>query len=469
MIEDAIPQLRPITRRTFLELGVQGFAALGTSGLWGCSRSHQGETPRNVILISIDTLRADHLGCYGYPRPTSPAIDRLASGGVLLEDVSAPSPWTLPAHASMLTGLYPRRNGVRSRHDSLPDHVATLADILGRQGYRTSAVVNSHWLSRTNGLDKGFEEFRYVEEHVRDIAPRRVDREARRWLTAKGEGKPFFLFLHYYDVHSDYRALPQYEQQFARPYDGIADGSTAQLGKVRYGQIELDRSDVNHLIDLYDAGIRQLDDDLKGLFALLEERGLMENTLLVVTADHGEEFLEHGGVLHGRTHYQEVVRVPLILAGAGLGPPRREDCMASLIDVAPTILGLVGIKPSSALDGIDLSTWWRDPGLKQQRFLFGEADWNNLVEGRTVDDIKRAVRLPRYKLLYDLVTERPEMYDLSADPGEETDVLAEHGELAEIMLAQLREFESIERTTSEAAPALSPEEVERLESLGYLQ
>jgi arylsulfatase A-like enzyme len=452
------------TRRGFLKGGLGAALAAGLPSslhLSGCAGGSSPSAPTRVVLISIDTLRADHLGCYGYARATSPTLDRIARRGLLFEDVTSTCPWTLPAHASLLTGLYPRRNGVRTRRDRLPADVPTLAEVFREHGFVTGAIVNCHWLSEANGLHRGFDDFTYVREDVKQVAPSAVGERARQWLTAHA-GAPFFLFLHYYDVHSDYRSLPHYQDQFVRPYRGATDGSTLQLIAARYGHLKLDKADIEHLVDLYDASIRQLDDGIARLFGVLEENGLLEDTLVIITADHGEEFLEHGGVLHGQTHFQENVHVPLIVCGPGVPRDRRQGYMTSLVDVPATILGIVGLDPPPG-DGLDLSRLWRPEGPElPSRFVFAEADWNNAK-----NDIRRAVREPHYKLHYDLLTEQLLVFDLSQDPGEKLDIASQRLPVAQSLRHELGEFMRVSRST-ESAPELTPEAVEHLRSLGYV-
>jgi arylsulfatase A-like enzyme len=459
-----------ITRRDLLKRGLQaGLAAALPANLWlnGCGKKRRGVKPSNVIMISIDTLRADHLGCYMYHRPTSPVLDEFASQGLLFENAATPCPWTLPAHASLLTGLYPSRHGARTRKNRLPDGVVTLAEVLRQHGFSTAGVVNSHWLSKKNGLHQGFDDFIYVEEYPGMIRSPKVEYDGLNWLS-EHSGKPFLLFLHYYDIHSDYCSLPHYEKQFVRPYNGIADGSTTQLYDFRYGQLSPNQTDIEHLIDLYDASIRQMDDGLGRLFRLIEQKGLFNNTLVIVTSDHGEEFMEHGGVLHGRTYFQEIMHVPLVMRGPGLPQGQRVKEIVSLIDVIPTILALVGIAKPASLDGIDLYPLWQKSGVKPSlRLLFGEADWNNLVDNETVDDIKRAVRQQRYKLHYDRVLKEVELYDIVVDPGEKTNVASRHVGIVDSLFGSLKNFMRIEKT-GETVPPLSPQEIEKLKSLGYL-
>lgn len=417
--------------------------------------------PRLVLLVSIDTLRPDHLGAYGYARPTSPTLDRIAAGGALFEVALSPAPWTLPGHASMLTGLYPHRHGLTALDLELPADVETVASRFQAAGYATAAFVNSHNLSERYDLDRGFDEYVYVKESVSSRFPSRliVDR-AIQWL-GEPHDAPAFVFLHTYDVHSDYASLPRYEERFVRPYDGSADGTTSQLARVRHGLESLDEGDASHLVDLYDAGIRQVDDELARLVAFLAERGLEESTLLAITSDHGEEFLEHGGVLHGRTQFDEVLRVPLVLRGPGIPPGLRIETPVSLVDVMPTLLGLTGLSPPAGLDGIDVGPLVRG-GALPDRVLFGEADHN-----RRYHDVTRSARHGRYKLHVNRKSGERALYDLREDPGEHVDVASRETEVAHRLLREIERFRG-ERVRGPRAPQLSEEEAEHLRSLGYL-
>ena len=217
---------------------------------------------RHLILISIDTLRPDRLGCYGHARDTSPALDRLAREGVLFEDVTSASPWTLPAHASLLTGHYASRHGVVDLTRRLDAALPTLASLLGERGYATAAVVNSSNLTERHGLERGFEQFHHVPELADDGSipdgAAEVLAHARPMLERRGE-RPLFLFLHFYDVHSDYAPDEAYRARFVRPYAGTLAGRTAELLELRQRGAPLEAADVEHLLDLYDAEIRQLE------------------------------------------------------------------------------------------------------------------------------------------------------------------------------------------------------------------
>ncbi len=425
----------------------------------GC-RHEPPPPPARVLLISIDTLRPDHLGAYGYARPTSPHLDAFAKQGIVFEDVTSAAPWTLPSHASLFTGMYPSHHGLASSEAKLSDSVATLATVLAANGFATAAVVNSNYLSPTFGLDRGFQRYRYVVESVGQREPSRaVTDQALAW-THELRGQRWFLFVHYYDVHSDYASLPQYEAQFVRPYAGQVDGTTAQLMAYRQGRVRLGAPDVSHLIDLYDAGIRQMDDEIARLLdGLGDDPGLM----VVVVGDHGDEFLEHGGVLHGRTQHQELVRVPMLIRGPGVTRGARVTLPVSLVDVMPTVLAAVGAPVAPGLDGADLAPTWRGSGAELgARYLSSEADHNN-----PAPDTARAVRHRTHTLLFDRPSDTFTLYDLAVDPHEQTDVAAAHPDVVADLRVWLERFRGA--GASGAAVTLTPEQRERLRSLGYIR
>ncbi len=432
-----------------------------TALLGACSRKPAG--PPNVLLISIDTLRPDRLGCYGHDRPTSPTLDELARTGVLYEDVTAASPWTLPSHASILTGRYPSRHGVKDHVNRLRRGVPTIASVLRGKGYSTKAVVNSHNLSERYGLDRGFLDFEYVHEQLDDGSiPNRgpeILAKARDWL--EQDKRPFFLFLHFYDVHTDFTPGERYREMFVRPYSGEIDGSTGQLGLIRAAGTPIDADGVRFLFDLYDAEIRELDDLLGEFLVWLDERGLAENTIVAITSDHGEEFMEHGSLLHGRTYYQEVIRVPWILHGPGVPAGVRVATPVHHVDVAPTLLALAGVEIPKGLDGLDLSASWRSGGVIPERTLFSEADHNN-----SEADVGRLVRTPHMTLHYDRLTKAVQLYDLEQDPHELENLSEGDAQTRNRMLGSLRAFFLGEEEREMIEPP-SAEVQESLKQLGY--
>lgn len=423
--------------------------------------------PPNVLLISIDTLRPDRLGCYGHDRPTSPALDAFAARGVRFGDASTTSPWTLPSHASLLTGRYPSRHGVMDQVHRLPEDATTLAGLLAARGYATRAVVNSFYLSTRFGLDRGFQDYDYVSEWAEPGEGGRRTVNAGGEITDRGIGwlaeerdRPFLLFLHYYDVHSDFSPRAEFRAELVRPYRGTLDGTTAQLIQLRRSGTALRPNDVRHLFDLYDAEIRQLDVELGRLFAFLDETGLAENTVVVVTSDHGEEFQEHGSLLHGRTQYQELVAVPLLVRGPGVPAGIVVDDPVSIVDIAPTILGLVGARFDGA-DGHDLAGLMRGDGRSPGRELFSEADHNNAEP-----DMLQMIRVDGDKLVYDRLAQRARLFDLRLDPGEAQDLAETRPDRAVELLERLHRFRAGAVHPEEIAP-LGEEELERLRALGY--
>lgn len=446
---------------------------------------------KNVILISIDTLRPDHLGCYGYEKGTSPAIDAFAAEGALFEDCLSTAPWTLPGHATMLTGMYPSTHGVKMHETALPDDVPSLSTLLKRAGKRTMAVVNSHNIGTLKyGLSQGFDEFQYVPEiaETGEFTPegapkvmivnrgRLVTKVAREMIT-KAADEPFFLFLHYYDVHTDFTARPEYEERFVEAYDGKlnSNGLTPQLSGYRKRGESITDDDARWLRQKYDAEIAQLDDVLKGFFGFLEKEGLKENTLVIITSDHGEEYGEHGGALHGRSQYQELLAIPLILRGPGVPAGTRFAQSVSLIDVVPTVLRLSGVRLGHEIDGLDASLAWRAPEGWPKRFLYGEADHNTWIthegERNKHIDVTRMVRMGDDKLHFNKVTGRFELYDIASDPFEQKDLLlADPGEViaarVELLKTQLQRFMQNEGT-GKPLPPVPKEEAAKLEQLGY--
>ena len=433
---------------------VAGMLGLG----FGCAPPAQ---KRNLILISVDTLRADRLGCYGYERPTSPTIDRLAREGVLFLDASAPSPWTLPSHATMFTGLYPRRNGVTGTRFTMPEDVPTLAGILQRLGYATAGVVTNSLLT-TNGLDRGFQDHEEVDKggpHPSATSQRGVE-----WLRQRDLDRPFFLLLHYIDPHSDYGTLDEIREQFVEPYDGELQGKSDELYAFVEGRLEIDAADARHLSNLYDGAIRQLDGEIAKVLEYLEQEGLLENTVIAFTSDHGEEFLDHGGVLHGLRHYEELARVPFLIRGPDVPAGRVVDTPVGLIDLVPTCLRELGLPAPDDLDGIALQPLWRDGPFPARRLYF-EADLDGSMAGSMIKGQDRGIRDERFKLHYNVRTKEVELFDLRLDPGEREDVKADHPDLVRELLEDLRGF--LEASRDVPARALTEEDLERLRELGY--
>jgi arylsulfatase A-like enzyme len=435
-------------------------SALLVAGL-GAACSDAGSA-RNAIVVSLDTLRADHLGVYGHSRPTSPQIDRLAAESVVFERAQATSSWTLPSHASLLTGLYPSRHGARTASRQIVGDVPTLASILSGRGFATAAVVNGVLLEPRYGLARGFDSYSVVpEDQSRAGAAHEVTRRALDWLRMQGDRR-FFLFVHYFDLHSDYASLERYERLFDPP-PGRTDGTTDQLMTLLGARGAFVTPDeLERLERLYDAGIRQLDDEVGRLLRALRRGGWLEQSVFVLTSDHGEEFQEHGRFLHGITHFDEVLRVPLIVRLPQGPRGLRVAAPVSGIDVMPTLLGLLGVPVPEGLDGVDLRAQLRGEAAPADRPLLAETG-----PGSNRDAL-RSLRDARFKLVLDRRDGRRSLYDLAADPGEQRDVSAEHPEVVARMVEVLARHAERERIAP-VAPEPSREVRERLRALGYAE
>ena len=286
--------------------------------------------PPNVLLVSIDTVRRDHLSCYGYERETSPNIDSLADEGVLFQTVVAPSAWTLPVHTTLLTALPPTQHDVITPHRRLKPDVVTLPAVLRDAGYATAAFVSTTLLNVAFGLWRGFDHYDdYTHMHVgytdrcRVSTPALVD-AARDWLEAwrlRGSGRPFFVFLHLYDVHSKrhhrqpgaalYCSPTPFQDRYDPSYRGENKGQRL-IGK-RGSPERMSERDLIHNMALYDGEIRFVDDQLEDLFAILRSLGVMDRTIISVVSDHGEEFYEHGRQGHHQSLYDETILVPWVM------------------------------------------------------------------------------------------------------------------------------------------------------------
>ncbi len=305
--------------------------------------------PWNLILLTLDTLRADHLGCYGYFRETSPAIDRLAGESAVFDNAIIPSPFTAPSHATMLTGLYPAGHGVLTNGYRLVSANRSLAEVLRDSGYRTAGFVAARRvLGRRFGFGQGFEVFEEGEADQRRAAE--VNREVTAWLETLGDGERFFAWIHYYDIHCDYQAPEPWFELFCPGYGGDIDPH-GKCGKSYYNSAELDDEDLDYVRSLYDGEIRYVDEQISGLLDRLAETGLLHRTIIVITSDHGESLGERGLVGHNLCLYDYEIRVPLIIRHPGLAAaPSRIGNLVSTASLMPSLLELLGIAHHGDLD-----------------------------------------------------------------------------------------------------------------------
>jgi arylsulfatase A-like enzyme/Flp pilus assembly protein TadD len=423
-------------------------AVLLTSGAatWAQSAA-PAKTP--VLLITVDTLRADRLGCYGARRVDTPAMDALAAEGIRFANAYAQVPITLPSHAVILTGTYPMSNGVRDfTSPGIPPNVGLLAEAFRRQGHHTAAFVSAFVLDGTWGFARGFDTYdddfdpKQFETRNPGNIQRRADETIDRllaWLKARDGGKPaaqaFFVWLHLFDPHSDYNPPEPFRSRYAgRPYDGEVAYTDAQLAR---------------------------------LLEAMRKSGAYDRTLIVLLSDHGESLGEHGEDEHGFFIYNSTVHVPLIVKPPrGQATPRVVAQPVGTIDVAPTILDLLRLRDplSRQFQGSSLASLVLGRSAPAERPVYAETYYPSNSFGWA------PLRSLTTRRLRFIEAPRPEFYDLEADPKEIRNLLDQRRADAEALRAQLREFER--RYTAQAAavkgPPLSPETLEKLKSLGYV-
>jgi arylsulfatase A-like enzyme/Flp pilus assembly protein TadD len=409
----------------------------------GATRSGGGERPKSLLLVTLDTTRADRVNGRSRWAPPTPELDRLARESLVFTEARSSAPVTLPSHASILTGLFPPGTGVRNNGvDSLPPLLPFLPELLRRAGRRTGAFVSSYVLDRRGGLDRGFEVYDDRFLHPRRASPSRpVDRigsetvaRAASWLRSIDPADPFFLWVHLYDPHSDYSPPPPFDQAWADdPY----------AGEIAFADLAVGR-----------------------LLAELDRNGRSSDTLVVVTADHGEALGEHGETTHGLFLYDSTLRVPLLVRDPSAGSRRGEErTPVRLVDLFPTVLDRLGLPVPAAIDGVSLGALFASkppripiPPLFAETLVPADFGWAPLAAA--VEPGWKAILAPH-----------AELYDLAADPGESRNLLGATADPATARAEPL--LRSIDRTL--AAPPrernrtpLDEEAIARLRSLGYL-
>ena len=404
------------------------------------ARGSSANHPVPVILVSIDTLRADHLGVYGYDRARTPAIDSLSTGGTRFTQVSSQVPLTLPSHVSLFTATYPFYNHVEDNGEILPAGSSTLASALKARGYATAAFIGGFALDRRFGLDQGFDTYDSPFDVDQDSGidasslkrpAEEVTRAAETWID-RNTTEPFFLFLHLYDLHTPYQ-----------PHE---------------------RLDVPENTSAYDSELVYTDGVLQQFFDYLRHNGLFEKALIILLSDHGESLGEHGETTHGYFVYQSTLHVPLIMHWPGTQPlPPQVDTPAGLIQVAPTILKYLNVPIPTQFQASGLLSPTPKPGQGSPPAAYAESLYaHNHYECAAL----RSLRVGRYHYID---APRPELYDLQSDPGETHNLYTEQRSLGHSLRTQLLSL--IRRfPASSNAPlnGISPAAAEQLRALGYM-
>jgi len=432
------------------------------------------EASPNVLLVVIDTLGADHVDGLPPGARATPEIDRLAAGGVAFQRAYSTAPWTQPAVASLMTSKMPSSHGVLGLMDSVPADQRTLPEHFRAHGYRTAAVVSHILVGRRFGWGKGFEAF--DESPVGDhgsITSDKVSDAAIRELTRLARER-FFLFVHYFDPHYVYNHHPAFDRTSG--YKGKLRPAM-DIWALLDSRPRLRAEDERYLLGLYREEAAFTDAQLGRVLAALRTLGIEGNTLVVVTADHGEEFNRHGWIGHTKNLYDDVLRVPLVLSFPGRLAARRIEAPVSLLDVAPTLLDLAGVAGfPGGFEGVSLADCAAGgPCPGRERELLAEVSFG-MQPGdppRFAEKVafKTALRVGDRKLIHDLIAGRFELYDLAADPLELSNLAgAGRGEEPKLR-ARLLAWEGARRPPRASGDTVrpGPEDIERLRALGYVR
>ncbi len=432
-----------------------------------CGADAPDVAPRGpIIVIAIDTLRADHLGLYGYERDTSPRLDALADEGVVFEHAFATASWTLPSMTSLLTGTWPREHGAghartrggRQRFSRLREEVPTLAEMLQKVGYTTGAVANVGFMSPRFGFGRGFDTYDWVsstdEESRR--AGESVDR-ALAWIDANDDG-PFFFMLHLFDPHRHFDAPEPFRGKFTEVFRDRYGDTLATLES----RLEAERQgDLEFHVAAYDEEIAYTDDQVGRFVDGLRERGIWDEALVVLTADHGESLHDHGERGHGGTLYNELIRVPLVVWG-GAPTGGRERAPVSLVDFAPTALQWAGASALPGSPGVSLLGPLAGSEPFPERLIAAEIE----VNGR---DVQAIIRWP-FKLIVGPDDGSRMLFNLQRDFAETLDLLALSDPMARATANELHSLlRNVRRRLRGEEVQLDPDEVEELRALGYIQ
>jgi len=421
-----------------------------------------GSTRPDIVLIVVDTLRADHLGLYGYPRSTSPHLDALAVRGTVFDAAMAAAPWTLPSVMSIATSRVPSRHGVVNDGLRLPEGVPTLAGSLREAGYATGGFVSHIYVTAPFGFDRGFERYEdfglsrpgYRLEAGLEPTADRVTTAALEWVEGRDAG-PLFLFVHYFDPHWPYDPPEPHRSLFASDYAGPLDAGYDSISRFQDPLVPIPDDYRRFLIDRYDGEIYFVDLQIGRLLDGIAAARGRRPIAVAITGDHGEEFKEHGSMGHGRQMYEEVVRVPLVIArgplAGGHGAPAgaagaaRVGLPVSGIDIAPTLLELAGLAAPEGMQGRSLAPLLGGAGGGPAGRSSGAGAGDAAVAGAICETVRmntlrQAIREGPLKLIHVMDENRAELFDLAADPQERHDLAAARPEdrrrLARVLFAR---------------------------------
>jgi len=428
----------------------------------------------NIILVTLDALRPDHLGCYGYPRNTSPNIDKLAGEGIIFDNAISHSTHTAPAMTSILTGLYPDRARVFEFGDKIFGKDFTLSCLLKNNGYATAFFSSHVSIASIKGFDDSFDTFYSIwtfrqDKNNKSLKVTEINNRITQWLKLN-RNKKFFLWVHYLEPHYPMNPPVHYKNMFAGNYSAnaairvpVSKDPAFGFGGIPLMLAETNgyRQDLNYYINLYDAAIRYADDCIGDLIDELKNLGLDRKTIVIISSDHGESLGEHGEYFtHGFNLYDELIKVPLVVRFCSFEPAsKRIDTQVGLVDLMPTILELTGTKEPLGIEGRSLMPSIRGDSSCSDRYLLGFTATNKL-----------AVRTNNWKLIYDQNSKQYELYDLKNDPQELNNLVFKEREQFKLLKnkldSRLKQIQYDPRKKNKVI--LDEESQQRLRSLGYL-
>jgi len=431
----------------------------------------------NVILIVPDALRADHLGCYGYSRPTSPQIDKFAADALIFEKAMSNSPWTKPSMGTVFTSIYPHEHKAFSWMDNLPDECLTIAEVFRNRNYATFAIQTNPSITEKHNFRQGFQYYCEMVLEKGEV----VTSNFNSWVK-KHKKKPFFAYLHYMDTHVPYNAPQEFSQIFGLKDDTLFTPGEFQTMDVRLlGEMGLSKQDKQSLVNLYDAAIKYFDSNFEKIVDNLKKLGILNNTIIILISDHGEEFWEHDGFAHGHTVYNELLHVPLIIGYIPHLPEKRIKSYVQLLDFFPTVLSLVGIKNDFKLRGTDLaSAALTDNQIIEEIFfegiIYGSEKKGILKDGWKLIENTGKKNEDTFHLLGDLMKYKYpkykkgfELYNINQDFSEKYNLINNYPQIAINLKKQLFVFRMRLPDIKQQRKTKLKEKLEDLKSLGYIK
>ena len=416
----------------------------------------------NVILIVVDTLRADHLSCYGYSRKTSPNIDNLSLDSVLFKNAISPAPWTAPSIGSLLTSQYPSVLGFKDDAVKINDKFLTLAEIFKENYYKTKGIISHEYVSHKVGFNQGFDS--YDEDNSRgeyDISSPSITEKAISFIKEHHKNHKFFLFLHYFDPHCNFNMHPNYN--YYPNYSGTLTSGQTQVELLEKAP-SMSADDIKYIKALYDSEISFTDEYIGKFLNKLKELGLYNNTLIIFTADHGEEFLERGDywIGHCKTLYQELIHVPLIIKLPGKNKKKIIDKYIGLIDLMPTIIDYAGLRIPNEYEGEIVNI--NDEKELKSKIIISET--------KKKANLQSVIWRP-WKFIYDPNGNLEQLFNLKKDPNESKNVALKDERILkemETILQNWNDYVKLNKSEAKAQiPNFTEEQKKRLKSLGYIK